>query len=1040
MKKLKFNCNENGLKIILTPLKRLLVLILLIAGSNASFSQCTGYPFFMNISGFACGNGEGQVCFVTNANFWEPSNNNTCNEYAIEISYPTLDFVYTNIGGSPPFPGFEDVNSNPTVLRHYDPTVYLDINKEICFEGFLTGYSPQTVFTLTVVHNSNPNDIIATSTFTLNQTVTIGNPSTPTVLSQWITPNGPLLSAQDALNNGQNVVIDGTIIVDIDYTFSTGLGGFYNEITMNPGARIEVPAPYTFGIRNGNVHGCGGTWDRMLVQNGGTVDLRFLTVSDADVAVELDDGSTLTLSGVEFNGNDIGVGTFGAGSHDVEINFFTGGLFDALFINFANGREGIHLENTNDINISGVVSFSNMTENGIFLDNTDLTCIFTSFLNCETGINTSTPNSLLNVDYGYFQDCFYGVKTIGTLDLDVTNSSFLFSDYAIHRLSSVENERSDIYDNIFASVGTGIYVTTLPSLGFVYGNNFYTNEYYNVFLNGIGAGEHAWTIRENHTLDIVSQYPNGKAANVRFRNTRKATIFRNDETVTATNAINFTVAGGENNYVGYNLGNSNEDNIYLWASPLSEIYSNVVRGQGVLIANNNSGSDIRCNDMTYSSTVFSSDQYNLRYGTPNNTFANTGEQPRKSNMFDFSSASNKKAINYSTQTFAQLNRYLIGDFFAVQGEELFPFFISNDVDWFKIDAGIEENCPSPPGVVAEPDEATALGRAIRSNIDILNAGLETTYGSEVAFDAKLKLFRHLSRLQQVSTLNTEMQAWYNNLSTTDIAKFIQFERAYQNAVAFSETEVGQAEQLQNDIETLIAEINNIVWYSVTGGLNSTVTINETQKALRESKLSELEQKKSALATLIDAKRQQLACQLTTMANLNASIGTQTTTSGMNLKTINGYLLQRHHAAFDGFGETSLQAIGTIADQCVGAGGEAVYTARALLAEAGVDPDDYNDECIGGTQQLVAKPNTEIVPTVIGIAPNPANKTVSVSWPQDTGIGMISVMDIYGRVAMQMKTEIGEVKAELDVARLSSGIYYLSFDKKDIGPLRLIVVH
>ncbi len=210
-------------------------------------------------------------------------------------------------------------------------------------------------------------------------------------------------------------------------------------------------------------------------------------------------------------------------------------------------------------------------------------------------------------------------------------------------------------------------------------------------------------------------------------------------------------------------------------------------------------------------------------------------------MFDTSSGGNEKAINYSVLDVAKENQYITG-YFNTQGNDLFPFFVSNYTLWFEKQSGLDYTCPSPPGVVAEPDEAVALERAIRSNIDILNAGLESIYGGEVAFDAKLKLFRHLSRLQQASTLNTEMQTWYNNLSTTDIAKFIQFEQAYQNAIAFSELEASQADQLYSDIKTLSGEINNIVWYSVTGGLNSTVTVNETQKALRDSKLSELEQK------------------------------------------------------------------------------------------------------------------------------------------------------------------------------------------------------
>ncbi len=360
---------------------------------------------------------------------------------------------------------------------------------------------------------------------------------------------GGLLSAQDALLNGQTVEINGTILVDLDYTFSTGLGGTYNEITMSHGARIEVLSPYKFGILNANVHGCGGSWDRIFVHSGGEMNIRYVTISDAEVAVELDDDTHLILSGVEFIGNDIGVGTFGVNQHNVDIDFFTGNGFNDLFINFINGSEGIHLENTNDVNINGIVSYWDMTENGIYLDNTDLTCFLNLFLNCDVGINVATPNSLLSVDYNSFQDCSIGINTVGTNDLIVTNSSFSSDNnpgtgIGINRRSAQENERTEIENNVFTVINQGINASMLPSNGFVQYNNFYSNRSFNVSLNGIGSGEHAWAIQRNPNMEVASSVSGLFNSNVFLRNTRKAAIFRNDDVITALNAKNFTISGG----------------------------------------------------------------------------------------------------------------------------------------------------------------------------------------------------------------------------------------------------------------------------------------------------------------------------------------------------------------------------------------------------------------------------------------------------------------------------------------------------------------
>ncbi len=96
----------------------------------------------------------------------------TCDEYAIEITYNTTSFIYTNLLD------FEDINNgnpNITLLKHYNPDPPSDGVHTACFEGFLT--VPNTVFTLAIVNINNPNDILATTTFTLDQTVSIGNPT-----------------------------------------------------------------------------------------------------------------------------------------------------------------------------------------------------------------------------------------------------------------------------------------------------------------------------------------------------------------------------------------------------------------------------------------------------------------------------------------------------------------------------------------------------------------------------------------------------------------------------------------------------------------------------------------------------------------------------------------------------------------------------------------------------------------------------------------------------------------------------------------------
>lgn len=1018
--------------------KYLFIMVFIFSFNKQVFSQCQEYPFLLDITGFTCGSTDGSVCFETTISEWVPAEQyGPCADYMIEITYNSTGFNFTP---PPSFPvtGYTEIdNGNPniTLLRHIFPFIASGGYYGPCLEGTLN--TPGTVFTLSLVNINDPNDVLTTTTFTLDQTVTIGNPTSPTNLTDWIAPNGPLLTSVSALNQSQKVIVNGTIIVNTGYKFSAdNTNGTYSEIIMNPGAKIEVGGTWLFTLENTNVHGCGNQWDRILVRDMAGIHVIRSNISDATVALELEDDADIYVSGTIFSSNDIGIGAFGPAPYEGDIGLFAGSGSDGLFVNFLDGKEGIHLENSNQLVLPYGIFFGDMTENGVYLDDTDLTVDRNSFTNCKIGINIAEANSLLNVYGSSFYDCQTGIFTTGTEDLTVSGSDFTLGDVGIIRHTEMVNERSYVDNSSFAAGnGTGVLGNVLSSYGIVRNNNFLGNEYYNVRLNGLDPGQHAWQIHDNPRLEVSAS---GKSANVALRNIKRASIRRNDGIV-SSNLFNFSISGGEANYIGGNFGDTYETNINLWGSPITRIICNVTTGKGIQVSNNSSGSGIYWNSMV---NLIAGD-FNLRYGTPWNTFANTGKQYVE-NVFDLSSIGSPKAVNYSDQFVAEFNQYIVGDITlsgsaVIQGDEYFPFFNSSFQDWFISEEGSVSECSNPPGgFTPEINEAEALENSIRNNIDILEGGLDSIYGAEVSFDAELKLFRHLSKFQQVGTFDTGMQNWYNSLAATDLYKFIQFEQLYQNAITYDDIETGQADQLSNDIKTLVGDINAIVWYAISEELTPVITIDEAQKAIREAKLSELEQKKSALSALMDTKQQQLANVLPNMTSINNSIGLQATISGNSLKTINGYLLQRYDNTFAGFNTADLQAISSIANQCVGSGGEAVYTARALLAEAGQDSDNYNDECIGGTQALVAPPENNTIQTAISLSPNPASQTATIKWPNDIEIEQMTVFDIYGRTIVHNDLEEGQTLKEINLEGWQSGMYFISFDNESIKPLKLIV--
>jgi hypothetical protein len=181
----------------------------------------------------------------------------TCTDYVYEIEYPTGAFIYTNLGDF----ALYNQNNQITKLR-CTPSIFPDTEIFSCLEGLIQ--IPNTTFTFRIVNQNDPNDIIATKTFQLETSNVIGTTGQQTLLSNAIA-NGDLLQPNQAAIQGQNIVINGELIVDKDYSFNTSInGGNKNSITMGPNAKITVLPGISLGIIYADIFACEEKWDRFL--------------------------------------------------------------------------------------------------------------------------------------------------------------------------------------------------------------------------------------------------------------------------------------------------------------------------------------------------------------------------------------------------------------------------------------------------------------------------------------------------------------------------------------------------------------------------------------------------------------------------------------------------------------------------------------------------------------------------------------------------------------------------------------------------------
>ncbi|MCB0612669.1 MAG: right-handed parallel beta-helix repeat-containing protein, partial [Phaeodactylibacter sp.] len=102
----------------------------------------------------------------------------------------------------------------------------------------------------------------------------------------------------------QNLHIDGTFEIDLS---STECFGIQNSlIILEPGASIDVSGG-TFRLLNCRIMGCDGLWESITVEDGARLEMRGCTVSDAENAATLLDGSQADIHNNTFRNNYTGI-------------------------------------------------------------------------------------------------------------------------------------------------------------------------------------------------------------------------------------------------------------------------------------------------------------------------------------------------------------------------------------------------------------------------------------------------------------------------------------------------------------------------------------------------------------------------------------------------------------------------------------------------------------------------------------------------------------------------------------------------------------
>jgi hypothetical protein len=1050
-------------------MKKLIISFLIFGAFNLATllaQNCPSYPYILNITGFfgQCGSADGQVCFDYESGNWAPD----CEDITVVISFPTANF---NI--DLPTGNFSLLVNQSTGLSYLtlDPVNYSDGIWSECFTGTLL--VPHTQFTLSLFYSSNPNlppyDV---ETFMVDNIIEVGTNSQTTPLNTLTGPNGPLASPGTSPNTPQRIAVRGTLLINQNYSFESNFtinGDNYCELIMMPGSTLEVDKYSTLKTKFANIHGCGEnySWNGIILlggaPTGGTLKMGMrTTLVEATTGVTMERNSSFDFLDSKIADCGIGVASFGAAMKTIT---FTGNNnpFSNSISYFEDCNEGIHLENTTMLDLTtGLrgLQFYNMARNGIYLEGTDLMAKEPYFSNCLNGIWVQRPNNKLYVDD---IGCFgiggrgIGIYTVGTTDLRIENGNIVNFGMGIVRRTHAPGEYSEVENIIMRRCINNIWGSVQSSYGTISECNLNALGE-NVWLSGIGSASHQWSVYNNKGLNSGTTPPDDLPPipyvnrNIFFSGANRANITENKpiDQLLGIDGVsspfqNIVIDGGQGVLIGNNklrTPGGSSSNVELRGCPMTYVDCNIMNQArtALTVMNGCGGSNINANDF---SGAWGS--YNLVYGSTANQNASTGIQDKLGNRFDPSTPGSPKARYYGSGSLAEQSQYIVGKYTPapgtpsgvvenVQGNATYPYYLPASSLWFaKSPSGVDQtNCGS---LSSEDDK---LERAVRTNINLLNAGIAAEYGGEVEFDTKLKLYRHLAKLQQLTTLAPDLSTWYNALSGTDFAKFVAFEQIYEAAIVLTNAQEAQASQLNLEIGTLTDELEAIEWW-VTDPATGLTSQDAAKLALYESKKALMNQKMDELSVLVQAKQTKLGTKLGDMQSMNNSIGSQATVSGQNLKTMNNLLLQRYAVGFAGFSTADVNLLTQIAQQCVGQGGEGVYIARALLAEQLETSGIYNDECIvslrGNDRQTKA-----ITASKLAIMPNPTSDMASVELPEGHNISYLLLLDAFGRKVQGYEIEPKQTILNLNTSGLDNGIYFLAPANEEGSPVRFAVLH
>ena len=340
-----------------------------------------------------------------------------------------------------------------------------------------------------------------------------------------------------------------------------------------------------------------------------------------------------------------------------------------------------------------------------------------------------------------------------------------------------------------------------------------------------------------------------------------------------------------------------------------------------------------------------------------------------------------------------------GDWFLLQTPSTgTSTFVCKDLNF---DACGESSSPTSPGPAEEDNDIFLQSLA--------NGTFQAErYESALEWTGRKHLYENLVRNQSVTA--TWEQSFVNIQQYSSVGLFAAIDANLSNLLSISQVNSTALQQIEYRQQLSLEALANMETPEAGG--------NYTEY---EVLLDSLNQQQTEGEQIMQSIQNSRSSSLNTLKQANNFI-TASAIYEQNEKLFNAVFIRTIADGKLPELSTDINTLWSIANQCPLSGGDAVFKARSAYHL--IDPlVAFDDDALCEQAQPLTIP-TEEEPLSFKLYPNPAKDIVVVQFSEALeNNAEIILVDVQGKVIMQIKTEIGQQSLLLDTSTLSPGLYF-----------------